>query len=185
MRRGQLRLQLSLAPERWDVLDEAGRPTGRLAVRGEALPEGGRHLVAHVYLVDGEGRWLIQKRSMTKELWPGLWDITGGAVLAGEDARTGALREVREELGLELDPGSLDFIARLTRPDIFVDVWLGRITAGLDAMTPQPEEVDELRFVSAEELLELITFSEHPDDGAYRALVEDRILGGTAAGVRS
>jgi 8-oxo-dGTP pyrophosphatase MutT (NUDIX family) len=164
------------AMECWDLLDGDGRPTGRLAIRGKPLPEGGRHLVVHVYLVNPEGRFLIQKRSMLKELCPGAWDVTGGAVLAGEDSRQGALREVEEELGLRLEPEALTLMARLKRPDSFVDIWLGRIEAGIDEMAMQPGEVDDLRFVAAGELLAWIGSPLEMDD-AYRAMMDASILG--------
>jgi 8-oxo-dGTP pyrophosphatase MutT (NUDIX family) len=163
--------------ERWDLLDEDGRPVGRTALRWEPLREGERHLVVHVYLVNGEGRYLIQKRSMAKELLPGIWDVTGGAVLAGEDSRQGAFREVEEELGLRLEPGALVFIARLKRPDCFVDLWLGRMEARLGELTLQPEEVDAVRFVDADELMEAICVPLELDD-AYRAAVERVLLAG-------
>lgn len=166
------------AVERWDLLDGDGRPTGRFAVRGEPMSEGGRHLVVHVYLVNPEGRFLIQKRSMRKELYPGAWDVTGGAVLAGETSLQGALREVEEELGLRLEPEALAFIARLKCPDHFVDIWLGRTQARIEEMTPQPEEVDDLRYVSAEGLLEEIGTPLELDD-AYQTVMEEVFLAST------
>jgi len=133
--------------------------------------------VVHVYLVNNEGRYLIQKRSLRKALFPGAWDVTGGAVLAGEDSRQGACREVEEELGLRLDAEALTFIARLKRPDTFVDLWLARMEVDLDALTLQPEEVDAVRFVEAEALLEVIGEPLELDD-TYRAAMERLIIEG-------
>lgn len=164
------------AIEYWDLLDGDGRPTGRLAVRGEPLPEGGRHLVVHVYLVNPEGRFLLQKRSRRKERYPGAWEVTGGAVLAGETSLQGALREVEEELGLRLEPEALSLVARLKSADAFVDVWLGRTQARLEEMTPQPEEVDDLRYVEADALLDGIG-APLERDKTYRAVMAVILLG--------
>lgn len=132
--------------------------------------------MVHVFLVDGDGRYLLQKRSLRKELSPGVWDITGGAVLAGEDSRQGALREVEEELGLRLRSETLTFVARFKRPDSFVDVWLGRMDARLEELTLQTDEVDAVRLVEAGEILDLIRVPVELDE-AYRAAVEGILLG--------
>jgi len=162
--------------ERWDILDAEGQPTGRLAVRGEPLGAEDRHLIVHVYLLNPEGDFLIQKRSMKKEVWPGIWDVTGGAVLAGEESLQGALREVEEEIGLRLAPQGLTRVVRLKRVDTFVDVWLGRIDAGIDQMTPQEDEVDALRFVGPGELLELVARNEGRDP-SYLECVSQAVSG--------
>ena len=44
---------------------------------------------------------MIQQRSETVKN-PLVWSATGGSVVAGEDSYTGAIREVKEELGLDL-----------------------------------------------------------------------------------
>ena len=48
--------------ELWDVYDINRNKTGKTAVRGEGLPEGGFHLVVHVCILGSDGRMLIQKR---------------------------------------------------------------------------------------------------------------------------
>lgn len=50
------------------------------------------------------GKILLQKRAMTKDIFPGRWDMAvGGHVDSGEDLLSAAYREMREELGLEAD----------------------------------------------------------------------------------
>ncbi|HEY9900665.1 MAG TPA: NUDIX hydrolase [Pantanalinema sp.] len=49
---------------------------------------------------DGEGRLLLARRAIAPFL--GLWDIPGGYLEAGEHPEAGAVREVREETGLEV-----------------------------------------------------------------------------------
>ena len=87
--------------ELWDVYDINRSKTGRTAVRGEKLPEGGYHLVVHVCVIGSDGRMLIQQRQPFKDGWSNLWDVTvGGSAVAGDDSRAAAMREVREEIGL-------------------------------------------------------------------------------------
>jgi isopentenyldiphosphate isomerase len=60
------------------------------------------HRVVHVLVFDRKGKLLLQKRSMNKDVAPGMWDTSvGGHVNIGEDIRTAALREMKEELGIE------------------------------------------------------------------------------------
>jgi hypothetical protein len=44
--------------ELWDVYDINRNKTGKTAVRGEGLPEGGYHLVVHVCIIGSDGRML-------------------------------------------------------------------------------------------------------------------------------
>jgi len=60
-------------------------------------------LSAGVILVDGEGRILLELRQQDDPLYPNRWGIVGGMAEDGESPEQAALREAREETGLELD----------------------------------------------------------------------------------
>ncbi len=64
-------------------------------------------LVAACALIDGEGRVLMAERPEGKEL-AGLWEFPGGKVEGGERPEQALVRELREELGIEVDPGALE-----------------------------------------------------------------------------
>lgn len=49
-----------------------------------------------------DGRFLITKRVVTKAWAPGWWEVSGGAVQAGEAAEDAVIREVKEETGLDV-----------------------------------------------------------------------------------
>ena len=72
--------------------------------RGHTVPEGAYHIVISIWLKNKDGLYLMSKRSDEKEWSPGVWETTGGAVMAGETSLEGAVREVKEELGIDLDP---------------------------------------------------------------------------------
>ncbi len=86
--------------EEWfDVVDETDRVTGR-ALRAEVHRRGLLHRATHVWVFDPAGRVFLQKRSMSKDTWPGAWDSSASGHLdSGEDYDACALRELREELG--------------------------------------------------------------------------------------
>ena len=86
-----------MASEIWDLYDGNGQKTGRTMVRGEDVPAGLYHLGVHIWPMNSRGEFLVQKRSMTVQWKPGIWAVTGGSAMAGEDALTAARRELREE----------------------------------------------------------------------------------------
>jgi isopentenyl-diphosphate delta-isomerase type 1 len=88
--------------EFFDVVNERDEPIGR-ALRREVHERGLLHRAVHVLVFDPEGRLFLQRRSMTKDLSPGLWDSScSGHLDAGEDYDPAAVRELGEELGLRL-----------------------------------------------------------------------------------
>lgn len=145
-----------MAKELWDILDGEGNPTGRTIERGKPLQAGEYMLAVHIYIVNSKGEYLMQKRSSTKEVLPGVWDTTGGAVTAGEDSRLGALREVEEEIGIKLALDELEYTARIQREQSFVDIWFLKKDFDAKACILQEEEVEAVKWVSAKEMIEHI-----------------------------
>ena len=115
--------------ELWDVLDENGNKTGRLRERGP-MKKGEYHLVVNVWIMNDKGEFLISKRTPNKP-FPNLWECTGGSAITGDDSLVTAIKEVKEELGITLDPKNGQLFKRDIRhfedgSGDFVDVWLFR-----------------------------------------------------------
>lgn len=86
--------------EWFDVVNEHDEVLGR-ATRREVHARGWLHRAVHVLVFDATGRVFLQKRSMNKDLCPGLWDSSAsGHLEAGEDYDTAAVRELAEEIGV-------------------------------------------------------------------------------------
>ena len=51
---------------------------------------------------DGRGRVFVQRRSVTRRLFWGIWDIVGGHIEAGETFEAARAREIEEETGWTL-----------------------------------------------------------------------------------
>lgn len=63
------------------------------------------HREIDVYIFNSKGETLIQQRSLKKKKSPGLWvNAAAGHVGSGEDPKITAIREVKEELGIDIDP---------------------------------------------------------------------------------
>jgi len=88
--------------EIFDVVNERDEVIGRRP-RHEVHQLGLMHRAVHVLVFNSAGQVFLQKRSMSKDRQPGLWDSSSsGHVDSGEDYDTCSLRELREEIGLKL-----------------------------------------------------------------------------------
>ena len=59
-------------------------------------------LIIHTVIYDNERKVLIIKRAKINDILPEYWDIPGGTLEDGEDPVNGAIREAKEETGLEI-----------------------------------------------------------------------------------
>ena len=144
--------------ELWDLYTENREPIGRTHVRDEEIPKGYYHLTVHVWIKNSKGEYLISQRSATRPTFPLMWETVGGAVLAGEDSLTAALREVKEEVGLDLCPESGRLLFTRVRSIIngkqyndIADVWLFYF----DENTTAPittDEVAQSKWMTREEI---------------------------------
>jgi isopentenyldiphosphate isomerase len=88
--------------ETFDVVNERDEVAGR-NTRREVHRLGLRHRAVHVLVFNARGEWFLQKRSMEKDRQPGLWDSSASGHLdSGEDYDACAVRELHEELGLQV-----------------------------------------------------------------------------------
>lgn len=128
--------------ELFDIVDERDRVIGQL-VRREVHRQKLRHRAVHLLVTDRLGRVFLHKRSMAKDLFPGVWDSSAaGHVGAGEDYDGTAARELQEEIGCcpERPPERLFKIeAREETGQEFVWVYLVRAEG---PFVLQPDEIE-------------------------------------------
>lgn len=157
--------------EYFDIVDEAGLPTGEIVSRADAHEQGIRHRTAHVWVireVDGRTQVLLQKRARNKDSFPGCFDTSSaGHIPAGCEPPASALRELQEELGIEAQREDLTFIGtfhiryekefygKLFRDNEVSSVFLYRKAVDETALVLQAEEVEEVRWFDLEELTAL------------------------------
>jgi 8-oxo-dGTP diphosphatase len=109
-------------------------------------------LVAACVLLDGEGRILIAKRQEGRSL-AGLWEFPGGKVEPGESPEHALIRELAEELGIDIAAADLTPLTFASHdyPDfhLLMPLFLCRRWRG----TVAPHEGQELLWVKPAELL--------------------------------
>lgn len=131
------------------VIARAWRRTCHDGASGHEKP---LHPVVHLHIIDRYSRIYLQKRSMEKDLCPGLWDTAvGGHVTYGEGLLESLFREAGEELGFR------DFNPILLRTYVWeseVEKELVNVFATISSKTPKPDnaEVDEGRFWTTDEI---------------------------------
>lgn len=168
-----------------DVLDEDGFLTGRTILKSIAHRDGVWHPCVHIWIYNDKGEILMQKRAMTKAVYPGVWDISAaGHVAAGETMEEAALREIKEELGKDEEAINLKEIfiykASHNTPEglkirEFYYIFLLRCNDPIESFTKQDEEVDDLKFISITNLRsDLDSF--YVKNYAYRGPYYDKVL---------
>lgn len=148
----------------FDVVNERDEVIGR-APRREVHRTGLRHRAVHVFIFNARGEIFLQKRSMSKDSSPGLWDSSAsGHVDAGEDYDACAVRELREEIGLHLAacPPRVGKVGPCAETGQEF-VWLYHGT-GEGPFTLHPEEIERGGWFARETLARWL--NERPEDFA-------------------
>ena len=87
---------------------------------------------------------------------PGKWAFVGGVVDTGETSLEGAIRETKEELGIDININEIELMFSFKRKEDFVDVWIASNNSELNELILQKEEVSDAKWVSIEELEKMI-----------------------------
>ena len=105
---------------------------------------------------------MLQKRSASKKSHPNCWDISGaGHIRAGESVTEGAIRELKEELGVEATKKDLNYIATIKSTKNpknmeFQYVYLLKCNKQVEEYIFEDEEVSEVKYVYYEELEKMV-----------------------------
>lgn len=141
--------------ELWDLYTSDRKLTGLTHIRGQEIPAGYCHLVVHVWLRNRRGEYLISQRAANRPTFPLFWECVGGSVLQGEDSLTAALRETREEVGVELDPQKGRVVFTRTRPSDIMDVWLFDYDGPVELAQATTDEVAQAHWMTRVQVMEL------------------------------
>lgn len=167
--------------EIWDLYDENRELLGKDHVRGEQLPIDGYHLVVHVWIRNSKGEYLIAQRSANRPTFPLVWECVDGSVIKGEDSLQGALREVKEEVGVDLLPEKghviLSDIKKIEFSKVvnkIVDVWLFEYDGEVDLSNATTDEVAQVAWMNRSQIKELFDANMFVDTLEYFFTEVDR-----------
>jgi isopentenyl-diphosphate delta-isomerase type 1 len=153
-----------MSEEIFDIVNEADEVIGQMP-RSRVHREGHKHRAVHVLVFNARGEIFLQKRSMTKDCFPGTWDSSASGHLdSGEDYDACAVRELREELGVVAQAAPV----RLFKIPACAETgqefcWVYRL-ASEGPFVLHPEEIERGEWFTPARVTELI--QRHPGDFA-------------------
>ncbi len=142
-----------------DIYDENRRFTGRIHRRGSPWKPGEYGLVVCVWVHDGRGNLLLTRRAPEKS-FPGTWENSGGAALAGETSLEAIVRELFEETGIRAEPEEFEFLATAQDKTAFYDHYCLQREIPLTQIVLQRGETDAVRWASFAEVHDMIRAGE-------------------------
>jgi isopentenyldiphosphate isomerase len=135
----------------------------RREMRAKRLP----HRSTYILVFNSQGALYVQKRTMTKDVFPGYYDpATGGVVLAGESYEDSAARELEEELGIRNVP--LTRLFDFYFEDPHTCVWGGAFSCTYGGeLVLQEEEVEYVELMTIDDVLQRAETERFTPDGLY------------------
>ena len=147
--------------EIWDLYNREGEKTGQTWERTfggyKQIPEGYYHMVVDILVQHVDGSFLLTKRDMRKDVYPGYWEASaGGSALAGEEPLEAANRELFEETGLKaLSMKLVSHTFRDPSHSMFYS-YLAIVDADKDSVVLQEGETVEYKWVDDRGLIEYV-----------------------------
>lgn len=160
-----------MSKEYFDILDEKGNKTGKTKLRSEVHRDGDWHKAVHIWIINNSGDILLQRRCATKDSNPNMLDISSaGHLSAGDDSLSGAVRELKEELNIDVNPSELKYIKTIKRSskytetfinNEFDDLYILRTNKKIEDMKYQEEEISEIFYVPYKKFKEMVKNRQH------------------------
>ena len=141
--------------EYWDLYDSERKPLNRVHARGEAFAEGEYYVCAEIWVKNPEGKFLITKRHPDKKAG-NLWEFSGGGTLAGESTLQSAVRELKEETGIDAGEQELKLFATYQKKNYFLDLFLVTKDVDIADIVLQPGETVDAKWATADEIQQMI-----------------------------
>ena len=139
-----------------NVYDNEGKITERVVPRGDksiVLSDNEHIGVVVVFIENSKGEFLIQKTSVEKG---NEYSSTGGHVDAGETHLTSILREIKEELGIDVNEEELEYLGFLLYDKPIRFMYYLKKDIDIKDIVVQEEEVDFVKYMSISEIKEII-----------------------------
>ncbi len=154
--------------EKLDVYDKEKKRTGKTIERknGVMLNKGEYIISVQCWIVNSKGKILLTQRSLNKT-HGGIWEPTGGLVISGETSKQGILRELKEEIGLNVDDDKIKLIKEIVENNddlnFFRDIYLINDDIDLKKLFFKDNEVMNAKYVTIEEFSSMIENKESFD----------------------
>ena len=144
-----------------EIVDKNGNLTGQIMDKEEAHDKNLLHNEVAVFIINDKKQILLQKRSANKRFNPNKWGLCAGHVDAGESLESAALRELKEEVGIDID---MDELKQFTKREFTIGHTNSHITyfyfiksnLNEDDFIIQKEELSEVKWFDIDEVVKII-----------------------------
>jgi len=137
-----------------DIYDRNKIKTTKKYTRGsETLKINEYVIVVEIIIFNSKNEILLSKRSKNKKINPLKWETTQGSVKSGEDSKEAAVREIQEELGINIKKEKLNNFITIkdTKEHIFKDMFWIREDIDLSKVKFTDDEVIDVKWVTLRE----------------------------------
>ena len=139
-----------------NVYDNDGNLIDRVVPRGDksVILSDNEHIgVVVVFIENSKGEFLMQKTSVEKG---SEYSSTGGHVDAGETHLTSILREIKEEIGIQVEENELEYLGFLLYDKPIRFMYYLKKDINVEDIVTQEEEVDFVKYMSVSEIQDII-----------------------------
>jgi isopentenyl-diphosphate Delta-isomerase len=165
------RVQLVISMEYFDIFDSENKPLSTIKERQLVHKDGDWHRTSQVWVMNYKREILCNLRSTEKDLFPRYWDLSiGGHVEAHNTYEETALRELREEIGIDSTLDQLRFLSDekvegLYKEENLIDreharLFLYITNRKIKSLKIQREEIEEIKYFSIDYLISAIEIKE-------------------------
>jgi len=138
-----------------DVYNKRHEKLGKTKGRKE-LDVGEYRLSCYAYIINDDNQLLIQQRVATVENMPNMWETLSGGAISGDTSLSGTIREIKEELGIEVNPDDMTFIGSYIRRKDFVEIWLLKSNVKIEKLKLEEDEIQNAKWINISEFEEML-----------------------------
>ena len=139
-----------------DLYDENGNKLDKTYLRGDKTRKFNKHEhipIVMIFIENSKGEYLIQKTSEEKGH---IYSTTGGHVDSGEDKDDALVREVKEEIGLDINIKDVKYLGHLVTGAPIRFLYYLKKDIDLSKCNIDKEEVESIRYMDENEINNLI-----------------------------
>ncbi len=146
--------------EYFDLYTKNGQKLGKKVPRGSKTSDNEFQKIVNVWIRNKDGHYLIQQRNKLSDPTPFMWATTAGLVSSGDDSFETAIKETKEELGINLNKNNLKLVKKYTITDdlgsFLMYIYLVEQDVLLEDIVIDDLEVKDYKYTSLKEIKQMI-----------------------------